>query len=805
MRSNTKRLIVTDDHIQQKREELQNSMPQVNSQGKNVIKPRAVPDVVINVPSVPYPTIQSAINSADDPTKYVEINIAPGIYYENLNIGAIRTGVNIETRNYSIGDVKEGETLRGLQINGDNRPYLPTYANGYEFSSNTGKLQNATVTTNDPLAPGPYDLLIASFGPQPLGIQGPFGVEVASPLRACGTVSNSFGGKVALVKRGSCAFVNKTQNVQDAGASIALIYNSSPTGGIVSMGGTNSGLTIPSYGISFADGTLLEARISANPGIQLTFQNPATLYFPPLGTNYGTVKLSQIGTNQVKVEITDPIPIVDPNLPRGVTPLIEQPNFNSSILGFVPGDTIILNECNWTDNNIWNNFTGYGEYTITAINGNILTVSPPLDNSVVDVSRPGCSLTFMPNVRVIPNEVSKPNIRANGVGFGMNGIWTYANPALPARSSGGGVYLENCDAYLSNMVFTDADLLTGGSSFVFYNSSVVIGDGWRNDATNRHIISFGEEMIISNSTVTGGDIISYGNNNFGGLAIQDNSYVHPNSLIVMGNPGLYIPNEPGLVVTSSQLRIDAMFVVTDIYGTGIQASDSTIYLGGGPNFRLERITFPIGSLKTTAGMFLQGSNLALGKSNRYTDLEDYTFRIREKCSIKDCRDFSAELGVTGFTGQNVGIIVDSGTFGTDDDIDFQNNDIDYLTFLNGKMDTRKFYKTPENVLQVETSGTLDPSYEFQRLGPGASTITFDPSATYLFENLYIGKTFTLISDTDSTHCFKLDSGKFIGACKGTVAKFLAVAGSSITFRILDAETVFVLGSFGVLPSSAGSC
>jgi hypothetical protein len=213
----------------------------------------------------------------------------------------------------------------------------------------------------------------------------------------------------------------------------------------------------------------------------------------------------------------------------------------------------------------------------------------------------------------------------------------------------------------------------------------------------------------------------------------------------------------------------------------------------------------VGDTKEVAGIYLGGSNLGLGKSNRFTDLEDFTYRIREKASIKDNRNINDQL-FFGFTQDNTGIIVAGGTFGTDDDIIFEGNDVDYVTFRGGTLDTRGYSETPENVLQVESSGTLNPSYSLQRLGPNAKEITFDPAAQYLFEDLYIGKTFTLYSDTDSTHCLKLEGdATFIGQCKGSSSRFLAITGAAITFRIIDAHTVMVQGAYGVLPASAGTC
>lgn len=84
------------------------------------------------------------------------------------------------------------------------------------------------------LKPGtlPMEYLLAHFGTKVLynGTQ----AVLAKPAEACGPLQNNVKGKIVLVRRGSCAFVKKTEEVQAAGGSAVII--SSMAGSMIRMG-----------------------------------------------------------------------------------------------------------------------------------------------------------------------------------------------------------------------------------------------------------------------------------------------------------------------------------------------------------------------------------------------------------------------------------------------------------------------------------------------------------------------------------------------------------------------------------------
>jgi hypothetical protein len=110
----------------------------------------------------------------------------------------------------------------------------------------------------------------ASFGPAatPDNFAGEvvLGVSTTDPTNTlgCGPISPTVAGKIALVDRGSCAFLIKAQNAQAAGAVALLVANNAP--GTAGMSGTDPNVTIPALMISQDDGALIKANL---PGVEV--------------------------------------------------------------------------------------------------------------------------------------------------------------------------------------------------------------------------------------------------------------------------------------------------------------------------------------------------------------------------------------------------------------------------------------------------------------------------------------------------------------------------------------------------------
>jgi subtilisin family serine protease len=118
------------------------------------------------------------------------------------------------------------------------------------------------------------------------GTPAPLAYVDADPLgRACDAIlAGSLTGKIALIERGNCTFASKINNVAQAGASAAIVFNrdSSEDTENSSAGGENlftmdaTGTAIPSFFVVRSKGLALRDFVKANPG--------ATVSIAPFGS-----------------------------------------------------------------------------------------------------------------------------------------------------------------------------------------------------------------------------------------------------------------------------------------------------------------------------------------------------------------------------------------------------------------------------------------------------------------------------------------------------------------------------------------
>ncbi len=99
----------------------------------------------------------------------------------------------------------------------------------------------------------------AGFGPQVFDLTNTVVQASDATHEACGAITGATG-RIVLVTRGTCTFVQKAQNVQAAGGVGMILANTGP--GTETMGGTGTNLP-PSLMISQADGATLRALVAA--------------------------------------------------------------------------------------------------------------------------------------------------------------------------------------------------------------------------------------------------------------------------------------------------------------------------------------------------------------------------------------------------------------------------------------------------------------------------------------------------------------------------------------------------------------
>ncbi|HEX7616591.1 MAG TPA: PA domain-containing protein, partial [Thermoanaerobaculia bacterium] len=158
------------------------------------------------------------------------------------------------------------------QVNTGNLSWSGTAANEFA-ASYLGKRRRLLVTA-PPASAATYSVGTASFGPalSNPGVTGQI-VPATSGLATdgCSAITSNVSGRIALMDRGTCSFVIKVKNAQNAGALAAVIADNTAEG-IFGMSGTDATITIPSVLVTLSDGATLRANppASANLGTDAT-------------------------------------------------------------------------------------------------------------------------------------------------------------------------------------------------------------------------------------------------------------------------------------------------------------------------------------------------------------------------------------------------------------------------------------------------------------------------------------------------------------------------------------------------------
>ena len=134
---------------------------------------------------------------------------------------------------------------------------------------------------------GVYAVGSAAFGP-PLSSPGITGnvVRALDPANAAGpttfdacsalTNAAAIAGNIALVDRGTCGFVVKVKNAQNAGAIAVLVADNAAGSPPAGLGGADPTIIIPSVRITLADGNTIKAQLGG--GVSATLGVDPTVY-----------------------------------------------------------------------------------------------------------------------------------------------------------------------------------------------------------------------------------------------------------------------------------------------------------------------------------------------------------------------------------------------------------------------------------------------------------------------------------------------------------------------------------------------
>jgi len=125
----------------------------------------------------------------------------------------------------------------------------------------------------------------AEFG-SPLNATGVTGdVKLSSVLNGCTALpAGDLTGKVGLVERGGCDFVVKVKNLQDAGATAAIVYNNTTNGNtLTNMGGVDATITISAVLITNTEGQYIKGQLT-NTTVNVTLKDDPSSAVTPDGS-----------------------------------------------------------------------------------------------------------------------------------------------------------------------------------------------------------------------------------------------------------------------------------------------------------------------------------------------------------------------------------------------------------------------------------------------------------------------------------------------------------------------------------------
>ncbi len=113
----------------------------------------------------------------------------------------------------------------------------------------------------------------AAFGPALTSTGKTGALSLTSPADGCTAISTTLTGKIAVLDRGTCSFIVKVKNAQLKGA-IGVIVANNAGDSVISMGGTDATITIPSVFVGQTDGSSIKAAVPASSTIRLTTPAP---------------------------------------------------------------------------------------------------------------------------------------------------------------------------------------------------------------------------------------------------------------------------------------------------------------------------------------------------------------------------------------------------------------------------------------------------------------------------------------------------------------------------------------------------
>lgn len=201
-------------------------------------------------------------------------NMMHDIWYQ---YGFDETSGNFQANNYQVGGAANDDVQAEAQDGGGlNNANFGTPPDGSSprmqmYLWNNTEPGNFLVINTPAIIAGPFFSSAASFGPAlpavPITADLVLVEDDTDPINdGCSAYVNggAIAGKIAMIDRGDCTFVEKVQAAQDAGA-VAVIIVNNIDGDPIQMGGASPTITIPAIMIAKANGDIIKAQMVNGP------------------------------------------------------------------------------------------------------------------------------------------------------------------------------------------------------------------------------------------------------------------------------------------------------------------------------------------------------------------------------------------------------------------------------------------------------------------------------------------------------------------------------------------------------------
>lgn len=231
-------------------------------------------------------------NGANAPSTYQAASITNLFYMNNMmhdiwyHYGFDENNGNFQDNNYGNGGTGNDYVLAEAQDGGGtNNANFATPPDGsnprmqmYLWNSSGSSGGNYLDVNSPSVISGSYAATDASFGPglpaTPITADVVLVIDNTAPVNdGCETIINAaqLSGKIAIIDRGACTFVNKVAAAENAGALAVIIVNN-VAGSPIQMGGTSNTINIPSIMISQTDGNAIKNELQNGP-VNATISN----------------------------------------------------------------------------------------------------------------------------------------------------------------------------------------------------------------------------------------------------------------------------------------------------------------------------------------------------------------------------------------------------------------------------------------------------------------------------------------------------------------------------------------------------